>query len=120
MKSAHRPYARSERVGDEMRNILANIFISKIHIAEAGLLTVTNVKVTDDLKIAKIYISFLKNKIMVDGLMKVLKERNKIIRYYVGLELQLKYIPELRFYHDDTMENAEKIDRLIHKIHNDD
>ena len=120
MKSPNRPYARSERVGDEMRNILANIFISKIHIAEAGLLTVTNVKVTDDLKIAKIYISFLENKKIVDELMKVLIEKKKIIRYYVSLELQLKYIPELRFYHDDTMENAEKIDKLMHKIHNHD
>ena len=103
-----------------MRSILANIFISKIHIPEAGLLTVTNVKVTNDLKIAKIYISFLENKKTVDELIRVLKNKTKLIRYYVGLELNLKYIPELRFYYDDTMQYAEKINKLINKIHHDD
>ena len=75
---------------------------------------------TDDLKIAKIYISFLENKKTVDELMLILKDKKKMIRHYVGLELKLKYIPELRFYHDDTMQYAEKINILINKIHHDD
>tara|TARA_B100001964_G_scaffold208507_1_gene241164 strand:+ start:204 stop:455 length:252 start_codon:yes stop_codon:yes gene_type:complete len=83
-------------------------------------LTVSQVKVTDDLKIAKIYISFLENKKTVDELIRVLKNKTKLIRYYVGLELNLKYIPELRFYYDDTMQYAEKINKLINKIHHDD
>ena len=75
---------------------------------------------TDDLKIAKIYISFLENKKTVDELILVLKDKRKLIRHYVGLELNLKYIPELRFYHDDTMQYAEKINKLINTIHHDD
>ena len=46
-------------------------------------------------------------------------DKKKLIRYNVGFELELKYIPELRFYHDDSMEYAEKIDKLINKIHSD-
>ena len=103
-----------------MRSILANIFISKIHIPEAGLLTVTNVKVTNDLKIAKIYVSFLENNKTIDELMQILVNKKKMIRYHVGLELGLKYIPELRFYHDNTMDYAERIDNLITKIHHND
>ena len=75
---------------------------------------------TDDLKIAKIYISFLENKKTVDELILVLKDKTKLIRYYVGLELNLKYIPELRFYYDDTMQYTEKINKLINKLHQDD
>ena len=75
---------------------------------------------TDDLKIAKIYISFLENKKTVDELILVLKDKTKLIRHYVGLKLNLKYIPELRFYHDDTMQYAEKINKLINTIHHDD
>ena len=75
---------------------------------------------TDDLKIAKIYISFLENKKTVDELIRVLKNKTKLIRYYVGLELNLKYIPELRFYYDDTMQYTEKINKLINTIHHDD
>ena len=74
----------------------------------------------DDLKIAKIYISFLGNKKTIDELMLILKNNTKLIRHYVGLELNLKYIPELRFYYDDTMQYAEKINKLINTIHHDD
>ena len=52
--------------------------------------------------------------------MKVLIDKRKLIRYYVGMELKLKYIPKLRFYHDDTMEHAENIDKLRNKIHYND
>tara|TARA_B100000315_G_C14346900_1_gene482198 strand:+ start:285 stop:530 length:246 start_codon:yes stop_codon:yes gene_type:complete len=80
----------------------------------------TNVKVTDDLKIAKIYISFLENKNNVDELMQLVIAKKNIIRHLMGMELKLKYIPELRFYYDDTMEHAEKINKLIKNIHNND
>ena len=82
-------------------------------------MTVTNVKVTDDLKIAKIYISFLENKKTAAELIQVLIDKKKLIQHNVGLELELKYLPELRFYHDESMEYAEKIDKLISKIHSD-
>ena len=83
-------------------------------------MTVTQVKVAHDLKIAKIYVSFLGNKKTIDELMLVLKNNTKLIRHYVGLGLELKYIPKLRFYHDDTMQYAEKINKLINRIHHDD
>ena len=72
------------------------------------------------MKIANIYISFLENKKTVDELILVLKNKRKLIRHYVGLELELKYIPELRFYNDNTMQYAEKINKLINKLHQDD
>ena len=72
------------------------------------------------MKMAKIYISFLENQKTIDELIRVLKDKTKLIRHYVELELKVKYIPELRFYHDDTMENAEKIDKLINLIQQDD
>ena len=84
------------------------------------MLSVTKVNVTDDLKIANVYISFLDNKKTVDELMKILISKKKIIRYYVGLKLGLKYNPDLRFYYDDSMKHAEEIDNLFNKIHNDD
>ena len=72
------------------------------------------------MKIAKIYISFLENKATTKILINAIINKKKIIRYYVGLQLKLKYIPELRFYYDDTMQYAEKINKLINKIHHDD
>ena len=103
-----------------MRHILANLFISEVFIPEAGLLTVTKVTVTDDLKIAKVYLSFLENKKPVEEVLEILESKQKHIRYNVGSKLTLKYIPQLQFYYDDSIEHAQRIDDLIQKIYKDD
>jgi ribosome-binding factor A len=108
------------RVGDEMRHILANLFISEVFIPEAGLLTVTKVAVTDDLKIAKVYLSFLENKKPVEDVLEILESKHNLIRRLVGFKLTLKYIPKLQFYYDDSIEHAQRIDDLIQKIYKDD
>ena len=77
-------------------------------------------KVTDDLKIAKIYISFLENKKPVEEVINIIKSKHKLIRHHVGMNLTLKYTPQLRFYHDNTFEHVLRIDNLIKKIHKND
>ena len=103
-----------------MRHILGNLFISEVFIPEAGLLTVTKVAITDDLKLAKIYLSFLENKKPIKDILKILKSKHNLIRHNVGLKLTLKYIPQFQFYYDDSIEHAQRIDDLIQKIYNDD
>ena len=103
-----------------MRHILANLFISEVFIPEAGLLTVTKVTVTDDLKIAKVYLSFLENKKSVEDVLEILESKHNLIRHHVGSKLTLKYIPQLQFYYDDSIVHAQRIDDLIQKIYKDD
>jgi ribosome-binding factor A len=103
-----------------MRHILANLFISEVFIPEAGLLTVTKVSVTDDLKIARVYLSFLENKKPVEDILEILESKHNIIRRQMGLKLTLKYIPQLQFYYDDSIEHAQRINDLIQKIYKDD
>ena len=62
----------------------------------------------------------MENRKTSNDLIKVLIDKKKLIRYYIGMELKLKYIPKLLFYHDDAMEQAENIDKLINKIHYND
>ena len=89
-------------------------------IPEAGLLTVTKVSVKDDLKLAKVYISFLENKKPVEDVINILKSKRNLIRSHVGMKLTLKYIPQLQFYYDDSIEHAQRIDDLIQMIHKND
>ena len=77
-------------------------------------------RVTDDLRLAKVYLSFLENKKPVDYILTILGEKNNLIRHHLGQKLTLKYTPQLRFYYDNTMEKAERIDHLIEKIHKND
>jgi len=80
------------------------------------LLTVTKVSVTDDLKIAKVYISFYNNKKTDKELMQLIINKRKLIRYYLGRKISLRYIPELRFNYDDTAEQSDNINKLMSKI----
>ena len=120
MNFTRRPYKRPDRVADELHHILGNLFISEVFIPEAGLLTVTQVKVTDDLKLAKVYFSFLENKKSVDVILDILSEKHNLIRHHLGQNITLKYTPQLRFYYDNTLEQFERIDHLIEKIHKND
>ena len=103
-----------------MKSILASFFISEIYIEDAGLITITNVEVSQDLKIAKIFISFLDNKKSTDCLLKEIIFKKKIIRHYLSNKLPLKYIPSLRFYYDDSIKYAENINNLLNKLNIDD
>ena len=103
-----------------MRHILGNLFISEVFIPEAGLLTVTKVTVKDDLKLAKVYISFLENKKPVEDVLEILKSKHNLIRHLVGSKLTLKYIPQFQFYYDDSIEHAQRIDDIIQRIHKND
>jgi ribosome-binding factor A len=78
------------------------------------------VKVTEDLKIANIYLSFLENKLPVDKVINILISKQNQIRYHMGNKLTIKFIPQLRFYYDDSIEHAQYIDSLFQKLHKDD
>jgi len=111
-----KPYKRSERMSDEIRSILGNIFITNIQIQDAGLLTVSKVEVTSDLRLAKVFISLLNSKKPSNEVIDYLKHRRKVIRYHLGNKLNAKFVPDLRFYYDDSLKKAEKIGTLLNKI----
>ena len=76
--------------------------------------------VTEDLKIAKIYLSFLENKLPVEDVINIFKSKHNLIRFHLGNNLALKFVPQLRFYYDDSIEHAQHIDSLLQKIHKND
>ena len=76
--------------------------------------------VTEDLKIAKIYLSFLENKLPVEDVINIFISKHNLIRFHLGNKLRLKFIPQLGFYYDDSIKHAQYIDSLLQKIHKDD
>lgn len=76
--------------------------------------------VTEDLKIAKIYLSFLENKLPVEDVINIFISKHNLIRFHLGNKLRLKFIPHMRFYYDDSIEHAQHINTLLQKIHKDD
>jgi ribosome-binding factor A len=83
-----------------------------------AFITLTEVKVSPDLSVAKVYLSFLlaKNK---NNLLEEIKEKGKAIRQMLAAKIrnQARIIPELHFYLDESLEYAAKIDNLLSTIH---
>ena len=112
----NRPYSRSDRYGHELKKLLGEIISSELDTTKVGFSTVTSVKMTNDLRIAKIYISVLNANEKSKEIETFFNSRAKFLRGRVGNYLTSKSIPELRFYYDDTETEAEKIKRLLSKI----
>jgi ribosome-binding factor A len=83
-----------------------------------AFITVTDVKVSPDLGLAKVYVSFMLAKDKT-GLLENIKEKSKSIRQLLAgkIKNQVRVIPELAFHLDDTIEHATKMDALIANLH---
>ena len=95
------------------------IFLYKMQDPALSLLTITNVKVSPDLKSAKIYLSVFEKEKRAIVLEKV-KSSTGYIRSELAHRVRIKFVPELNFYIDDTIDYVEKIEGLIKKIHEND
>ena len=111
---------RSEKVSEEIKHKISEVLTKDLAELNLGLVTVTNVVTSKDLRVAKVYLSFLGNKQPVDVCIEKVNFRKKDIRMHLSSKLYLKYMPELFFYYDDRVEYASRIDELIKKIHEDD
>lgn len=79
-----------------------------------AMLSITTVRVSSDLSYAKIYVSIFPSD-RIEPVMKSLEEHNKSIRFILGRKVgkQMRIIPELRFFVDDSLDYIDKIDELL-------
>lgn len=111
---------RTEKVGEEIKDKLNSAMSKDLsEISGLGLVTISKVIMTPDLKRARVYLSFLGNKEPVEKCLEKINTKKKHIRYILAKHIVLKYMPELFFYYDDTIEYADKMQRLINEIHKD-
>ena len=106
---------RQLRVGEMVKQSLSMIFIkneAKIPNLETNMITVTEVKMSQDLKIAKAYVMPLGGK-DEDEVINKLKEYSFLIRKVLSKKIITKYLPKIIFAKDDSFEYAEKIENLI-------
>jgi len=106
---------RQLRVGEMIKQSLGMIFArneAKVPNLETNTVTVTEVKMSQDLKIAKAYVLPLGGK-DTEKVIKKLREYSFLIRKVLSKKVFMKYIPKILFSKDDSFEYAEKIENLI-------
>jgi ribosome-binding factor A len=111
---------RTERVGSLIREEVGLYIAREYRDSSAGLITVTEVHMTPDLRIAKIYVSILGNAEVRERTLNMLEHQKPEIRSFIGSHMRLKFTPAVQFYLDETLDRVEKIENLIRQIHKDD
>lgn len=109
------PYKRSQRVGDLLRQEIADIIMRKIKDPRLGFVTVTGVEITDDLKIAKVFISILKEE-EKETTLNILNSAKKFVRSEVAKRIRMKTIPSIEFRMDESIEYGDRIEKLLRDI----
>ena len=108
---------RQLRVGELVKQNLGELFIrneAKIPTINSKLITVTEVRMTPDLKTARVYVIPLGG-IDTKETVKILTEYSHLVRKALSKRLDIKFLPKLTFVEDNSFEYAEKIEKLIKK-----
>lgn len=108
---------RQERINNLLQKDLGEIFQVELrHVSRGAMITVTKVRVTSDLSIAKVYLSLFATPDK-DALLKSIRGHTKEIRGKLGKRIrhQLRVVPNLSFYIDDSLDYIENLDNLLNK-----
>jgi ribosome-binding factor A len=110
------PSQRQLRVGEAIRHALAELLVrGEIHddTIASHVITVTEVRMSPDLKMATAYIMPLGGADL-KSVLAALEKNRKFIRSEVAHAVNLKFAPDIRFREDETFEEAMRIERLLH------
>jgi len=107
-------FKRAARVGDQMKQEIADILMRKIKDPRIGFVTITDVEITDDLKNAKVFVSVYGGD--KDASLKGLKSASPFIRSELGRRMRLRVVPEILFRFDSTVEQGAHIMELLRDI----
>ncbi len=110
-------YRRSERVGELLTEVIADVLREDIRDPRVTAVTITAAKVTKDLRQARIYFTVLggasENK---DSVLAGLKSALGFIRARIGKQLKLRFVPAIEFFYDDSVDEAERIEKLLRQV----
>jgi ribosome-binding factor A len=109
-------YKRTERVSDQMKQEIADILMRKIKDPRIGFVTVTDVDLADDLRNAKVYVSVYGGDDQKKASLEGLRSASSFIRSELGRRMRLRYVPELLFRFDATVERGAHIMELLREI----
>lgn len=109
--------SRPARVGDQVRQELAELIAREVQDPGIGFLTITRVKLTPDLQQARVFYTAIGDDKQRAETAKALRRATPFLRRQVGRRLRLKHVPELQFLYDESIEQQDRIERIIQDIH---
>ncbi len=108
---------RSERVGPLIFEEISQLLFNKLEDPRLKGVSLTKVKLTKDLKLARVYFSTMGDKEKIEAARTALSNAKGKFKKVIGQNCNLRYMPELEFHFDRNPAYADKIDKILHEIH---
>jgi len=108
--------SRPDRVADQVRAELAQLIGREVHDPGIGFLTLTRVKVTPDLQIARVFYTSLGTDTQRRDSARALKRASPFLRRQLGHRLRLRRVPELEFMYDESIAQTDRIEQILHDL----
>jgi ribosome-binding factor A len=108
-----KPYTRADRISGMIQKAITDLLRKKIQNPKVEMATITGVRLTSDLRIADVYVTVFGGRKKIAEAMEGFKESKGYIKKSIAPKLGLKFMPELRFFHDDSFDKAARMDALI-------
>lgn len=110
---------RVQRVGEQMKKELGDIFQRELKDPRIGFVTVTAVEMSGDLQQAKVYLTVFGNEGQKEDSLKAIAKASGFIRSELGKRIRLRHTPELVFKFDESIEYGTKIEKLLSELNQD-
>jgi ribosome-binding factor A len=110
---------RPDRLGDQIRSEISALLAREVHDPGVGFITLTRVSVTADLQIARIYYTTMATGAARTDTARALARVTPFLRRQLAARLRLRRVPELEFRFDQSVEQHERIERIIQDIHDE-
>lgn len=104
---------RRLRVQDLLREEISLIVQQELRDPGLGFVTIVDVRLSEDLKLAKVYFSIYGSDEEKENTVAALKRSKGYIKFLLGKRVKLKYMPELNFVPDDTLERVQRIGEIL-------
>jgi ribosome-binding factor A len=113
-------FSRADRVGGLIQQMLAELLRKDISDPRLQMTTITAVKVTKDLRLARIFFTSAGGKEASAQTAHGFRSAAGFIKRHMGPRLGLRYMPELEFFYDDSFDHGARIDQLLKSISSSD
>jgi len=111
-----KPFSRADRVGGLLHEVLSTVLRKEIQDPRLEMVTITAIKMSDDLKHAKVYFATASGPEARDGAIEGFNSAKGYLKKKLARELGLRYMPALKFYYDESIDYGAHIDRVLKSI----
>ena len=107
---------RPERVGEAIRDALSTLLARELRDPGVGFITLTTVKVSPDLQLARVYYTSMGDEKALRETAKALARATPFLRRQVAQQLRLRRAPELQFFYDESVAHHDRIEQILQEL----